>query len=259
MKLRTPICGSLAILTLILSLTFVAGGAARVAAQEEDDDSPKNLQFFPEDMTRAEVVQRMREFSFALGVRCQYCHVGGDGVSFEGVVFESDDDPDKRKARFMLRMVETINNSMLPLMADRDDPGYQLSCKSCHRGRPKPILLTELLRRTLDEQGPDSAVARYRTLREAAGLRGMFDFGEWETNTLGERLTAEGRYDDAIAIYELNAEFYPDSPSIAMSLGGLYERVEDTDAAIRFYERALELSPGNRTAQTRLEALRGRP
>ena len=37
------------------------------------------------------LIQRMREFSFALGVRCQHCHAGGNGVSLEGVSFKSDD------------------------------------------------------------------------------------------------------------------------------------------------------------------------
>jgi hypothetical protein len=46
----------------------------------------------------------MRHFSFALDVRCQYCHLGGDGVSFDGVVFESDDDPDKVKAKRKTRL-----------------------------------------------------------------------------------------------------------------------------------------------------------
>ena len=48
----------------------------------------------------------MREFSFALNVRCQYCHTGGDGISFEGVNFASDEKPAKVKARAMLRMVD---------------------------------------------------------------------------------------------------------------------------------------------------------
>ena len=41
----------------------------------------ENLQFFPKDIPRPQLVQRIREFSFALDVRCQHCHAGGDGVS----------------------------------------------------------------------------------------------------------------------------------------------------------------------------------
>ena len=70
---------------------------------------------------------------------------------------------------------------------------------------------------------------------------GAFDFGEWEVNTLAEALAEEGRARDAIAIYELNAEFHPDSSSIPWSLGNLYETVEDKEAAIRSHERVLDL------------------
>ena len=241
---------------LLFAALSVAVSSPGLRAQERDQEL-KNLQFFSQDVTRDSLIEVMRGFSFALGVRCQYCHTGGDGVSFDGVVFESDEDPDKRKARYMLRLVETLNNSMLPMMADRDEPAYEVSCKTCHRGRPKPVLLTEVLRRTLDEHGRDSTATQYRTLREEVVLDGMFDFGEWEMNVLGERLTSEGRHRDAITIFEINNESYPRSVSIALSLGGLYEEVEDAESAIRYYERVLELAPGNSRAQARLDVLRG--
>lgn len=227
-------------------------------AESQIPDEATNLRYFPEDISRDSLISVMREFSFALGVRCQYCHVGGDGISFEGVVFESDEDPDKRKARYMLRLVETLNRSMLPMMADRDVPVTAVECKTCHRGQPKPTLLRDVLRATLDEHGADSMAVQYRRLRETTMVGGYFDFGEWETNTLAERLAAEERYEDAIAVYEVNLEFYPESVSILSALGRLHEEIGDTDAAIGYYERVLEVSPENRQALARLEALRGR-
>jgi tetratricopeptide (TPR) repeat protein len=78
----------------------------------------------------------------------------------------------------------------------------------------------------------------------------------WETNTLAEELADQGRFQDAIAIYELNADFYPRSSAIAASLGRLYEELADTAAAIRSYERTLELRPNNNRVAERLRALR---
>ena len=115
---------------------------------------------------------------------------------------------------------------------DRDQPALEIQCKTCHRGQSKPMLLIQEMR------------------------AGAYDFGEWEINTLAEVLAEEGRPRDAIAIYELNAEFHANSSSIAWSLGNLYETVEDKEAAIRSYERAPELRPNNERAQKRLEALR---
>jgi len=225
------------------------------AATAQIPDKFTNLQFHPPDLTRAELMTVMRNFSFALNVRCQHCHVGGDGVSFEGVEFDKDS-PNKEKARFMLRMTKNLNENILTGIPDRDQPALEIQCKTCHRGQSKPMLLSQEMRASLDSDGAEAAVARYRELRNDFERAGAFDFGEWEVNTLAEVLAQEGRPRDAIAIYELNAEFHADSSSIALSLGNLYETVEDKEAAIRSYERALELRPNLERAQKRLEALR---
>lgn len=39
----------------------------------------KNLKVLPADTTAEQVIGQMRNFTFALGVRCQYCHVGEEG------------------------------------------------------------------------------------------------------------------------------------------------------------------------------------
>ncbi len=248
--------GWLAIRVSVCTSLLLAILAVPISAQIPDEF--QNLRFLPTDISRDSLLRVMRDFSFALGVRCQYCHVGGDGISFEGVEFHNDDDHDKRKARFMLRLVANLNSQVFPLIPERDDPPQQIECKTCHRGLAKPVLLRNVLSSVLDRHGADSATATYRRLRESFGMAGVYDFGEWETNTLAEDLEAQGRFPDAIAIYELNAEFYPRSAAIAGSLARLYEQVADTAAAIRSYQRILELRPNNQQAAQRLRALRGR-
>src|SRR6185436_16530411 len=44
---------------------------ALLAQAQQPPWEPKNLRYFPKDITREALVQRMREFSFALSVRCQ--------------------------------------------------------------------------------------------------------------------------------------------------------------------------------------------
>lgn len=82
----------------LLCLAFAVAVTAPAAARAPQAPwKGENLQYFPKDIARPALVQRMREFSLALGVRCQYCHTGGDGVSFDGVVFGSDDS--RRRSR----------------------------------------------------------------------------------------------------------------------------------------------------------------
>src|SRR5262245_3551593 len=94
--------------TLIFSLATALAGRA----PSQIPDKFENLQALQKDISRDSLTQIMRGFSFALGVRCQYCHAGGDGVSFVGVSFKSDEKPAKQNARFMLRMVDSLNKML---------------------------------------------------------------------------------------------------------------------------------------------------
>src|SRR5690349_22381998 len=98
----------------------------------------ENLQYFPKDISREALTQRMREFSFALGVRCQYCHAGGNGISFDGVSFPSDEKIAKVKARTMLRMADQLNNATLAQLPARAEPRVTIDCATCHHGLALP-------------------------------------------------------------------------------------------------------------------------
>jgi hypothetical protein len=214
-----------------------------------------NLKILPATIRRDSLVGIMRRFSLSLGVRCQYCHVGGDGISFEGVEFAKDDDPDKLKARYMLRMVDSLNRSVMPKMPGLVGNPMVIECKTCHRGSAKPYLLTQDLERVRDSAGIGAAVARYRALRQDQALEGRYDFGEWEMNLWIEGLVAGGRVNDAIAAAELNLEFFPTSVSLLVTLGRLYER-SDRRTAIGYYERALESRPEPPGLRRRVDSLK---
>lgn len=215
----------------------------------------ENLQYFPKDITRPQLVQRMREFSFALDVRCQYCHTGGDGVSFDGVVFSSDDKPAKVKARAMLRMVDQLNNTLLASVPSRAEPHVSVGCATCHRGLALPKSLQTTLLEIVEKDGAASAVARYRALRQDTLLAGKYNFGEWEINELARRLTEAKNITAAIAILEMNGEFYPKSADIDFTLGELHRGRAETDKAIQRYRAALEKSPQHQGAKRWLTEL----
>ena len=173
----------------------------------------ENLQYFPKDISREALTQRMREFSFALGVRCQYCHAGGNGVTFEGVSFGSDEKPTKAKARAMLRMVEQINTVTLAQLPSRAEPRVVVECSTCHRGVAIPKSLQTTLFEIAKADGVPAAVAKYRDLRRNAIL-GQYNFGEWEINELARRLSESGNVQGAIDVLEMNREYYPSSTDI---------------------------------------------
>lgn len=235
-------------------LAVISGLALpHVRAQE----APKNLQVLPKDWTRQQVVAQMRDFSFATGFRCEGCHYDpvGEG-NFRDIDFASDENPRKNKARFMIRMTRMLNENVLSLLQGESEASHPVTCKTCHRGINRPALLGQDLLLTVRESGVDSAVTRYRHLRGTRGLRGVYDFGEWETNELAADLAAEGRTEDAIVIYRLNAEFHQESASIQVALGELYAEIGDNEAALSAFEKAITLGARREWVQQQIDAIR---
>ncbi len=241
----------------VLLLLLMTSGREPVPAQAPAQPAwtPQNLQYFPKTITREALVQRMREFSFSLGVRCQYCHAGGDGVSLEGVNFGSDDKPAKIKARAMLRMVDQINGPVLAALPSRADPKVAVDCVTCHRGIPLPKTLQTTLWEVINKDGAAAATARYRELRANQSLTGRWNFGEWEINELARRLIVDGKAEAALPILEMNAEYYPKSGDLQFQIGELLLAKGMKDLALERFKAAVANSPQHAGAKRRIEEL----
>jgi tetratricopeptide (TPR) repeat protein len=239
---------------LAAALLLALPGAEQAAGQIPDTFT--NLQVLPKTISRDSLIGIMRGFSLSLGARCQYCHVGGDGISFEGVRFADDDDEDKRKAREMLRMVQRINTEFLPGLPQRDQPPVEVQCFTCHRGAQRPRTIEAVLAQTIAEVGTDSAIAQYRQLRSRYYGRATFDFSDLPLVELARALARQGTADVAEKMLQLNLEFHP---SVVANYAGLAEvRLQraDTAGAIVALEKVLELRPQDAEARRRLELIR---
>ena len=76
-------------------------------------------------------------------------------------------------------------------------------------------------------------------------------FGVRQTSHDGAQL------DDALAIFLVLAELFPESDVAFDSLGEVYQRLGDNAAAIASFEKALELNPENGNAAEKLRELKG--
>jgi hypothetical protein len=115
--------------------------AASSGSAEAQGFPPKqfqNLQVFPKDAGPAVVIAAMKNFTRALGVRCQFCHVGEEGMPLEKFDFVADSKPTKAVARAMMRMAAEINGHVAKAIPDAAAKSYQVTCWTCHRGSQHP-------------------------------------------------------------------------------------------------------------------------
>lgn len=220
-----------------------------------------NLQVLPEDIEQGELIGVMRGFALGLGVRCTHCHVGEEGRPFSEYDFSSDDKEAKRKARFMLRMVNYLNEERLPGLSEvgeRAKPAVEITCQTCHNGKRLPRSVGDVVTQTLAADGIDAAVARYRELREQYYGSASYDFSEMGLFLVAGDLAQAGNADAAVALATLNLEYHPESVNTLLLLAQVHVQGGDTDAARAAVQRAIEIDPGNRRAARLLSQLDGR-
>ena len=114
--------------------------------------------------------------------------------------------------------------------------------------------ICEPMTEILVEDGVEAAVTRYRQLKKEEPED--WRFAENELNMLGYQLVARDRIDEAIVIFGLNAEAFPEGFNTYDSLAESYMLAGRSAEAITNYERSLELNPDNTNAVAMLTRLR---
>jgi glyoxylase-like metal-dependent hydrolase (beta-lactamase superfamily II) len=109
--------------------------------------------------------------------------------------------------------------------------------------------------RLLLDEGVEAAATWYLRIRQESPAG--YVYGVNELNNLGYHLLWRNRLDDAIEIFRLNIEAYPDNANTYDSMGEAYMTRGDKELAITYYEKSLELDPSNQNACAMLAQLKG--
>jgi hypothetical protein len=117
--------------------------------------------------------------------------------------------------------------------------------------------LSKLLFETLKTGGSDAMLARYRELK-AKGLGDIYT-SESDLNGLGYRLLRLKQNDNAITVFKLIVDEYPNSANAYDSLGEAYIAARQRQLAIDAYEKALTIDPAFPSAIAALKKLRSAP
>src|SRR2546425_1041938 len=238
----------------MMTIVFAAAASAQTtpAAPPQAPPPITNLQVYPKDIPRPELVATMQGFTQALGVQCTYCHVG-QAPQFD---FASDTKPTKVVARKMILMSREITAKLPEVTGKPAADVTRLRCATCHRGVAIPKLLPDILTETVNKSGSAAAVQQYRDLRKQYYGAQAYDFSQNALAFLGQQLTAANKPDDALALLQLNAEYYPNHPATYGMMAQAYMRKNDKENAIKNLEKAVQLDPNNQQAKRQLEQLK---
>jgi hypothetical protein len=116
--------------------------------------------------------------------------------------------------------------------------------------------IADTLSATIAGSGIDQAAKQYHELKAAAPS--TYDFDENEINSLGYQLLQADKYKQAIRIFQLNVEAYPQSGNTWDSLAEAYMDDGDKAQAIANYQRSLRINPRNANAVKMLQKLNAR-
>jgi CubicO group peptidase (beta-lactamase class C family) len=109
------------------------------------------------------------------------------------------------------------------------------------------------LHKKISTIGIDSAISGYRLLHLSDTAR--YDFSENVLNSYAYILLRANRINDAIKLFLLNTEFYPNSANVFDSLGDGYEKAGDKTRELQSRIRCVQLDPNNEYEKNRIKAL----
>lgn len=245
----------------LIVFVLVAGVTSIASAQPAGKfppDSLINMHVMPRSTPVMDVIGTMRNFTSALGVRCQFCHVGQEGQPLAQFDFASDQKRNKIVARQMMRMVADINKRLDTIPA-RSQPGVTATCMTCHRGVSRPIPLPQLVQETAVSVSADSAISAYKILRARYYGRDAYDFSEPSLSIAAFRTARAGKVDEALKLIHYNEGLYPNSSAMSVFKGNIQLMKGDTTAAEASFREAIKRDSTNNEAKGRLQAIGRKP
>ena len=115
--------------------------------------------------------------------------------------------------------------------------------------------LSEIITAAQAQKDLAEFIPKYKALK--ASPKSKFVNSEAAMNTLGYALLQKQRVADAIEIFKLNTEAYPNSVNVYDSLGDAYQAAGRKEDAIKAYEKALSIDPNYSSSLENLRKLKG--
>ena len=117
------------------------------------------------------------------------------------------------------------------------------------KGLPSTL---DSFRAELGRRGFDDATKVYAAMQKEDH---NFKLGEQEVDSWAHDLLSKGHLPQALALFRLNLQNYPESSGVYDSLGDAYIKAGQKQLAIDIYKKALEKNPDNNPAKQRLKEI----
>ena len=228
---RAPGTASISILAVVLSAVAPLAFSQDAAAKAPPVDR----------------ISQMQGIAQSLGVTCNYCHSAARG--------SGEPEPKKAIAKAMMEMTDEVNTRVRAATGKPAGQATEVQCSFCHRGVPIPKPIADIVWQTTRDKNVAAAIEQYRDLRKQFFGHATYDFSDEPMAALAQQI-ANARPGDAIALMQLNLEYYPQSVRSLLALSFAQTRKLDDNAAIATLEKALEIEPENGSIKGRLEQLR---
>jgi CubicO group peptidase (beta-lactamase class C family) len=109
------------------------------------------------------------------------------------------------------------------------------------------------LQKEIEKAGIDSAISRYRTIYKTDTA--AYDCSESVLNSYAYTLLRANHVTEAIQVFLLNTEIYPNSFNVFDSLADAYEKAGDKPRTLLNCQKALQLDPNNEYEKNRIKRL----
>ncbi|CAM1347581.1 tetratricopeptide repeat protein [Tenacibaculum crassostreae] len=147
------------------------------------------------------------------------------------------------------KMIFNTKENKIELAEKREHEGEKYVFKKLKAGEKTPS-------EHLAEGNFEAALQGYKAIKEKDSLDPVIR--ERNLNRLGYQYLRDNQYENALEVFKINIELYPNSSNTYDSTGDAYAKMKDTTMAIEYYKKALAINPENRSSKRAIEKLRSK-
>ncbi|MDX8553124.1 hypothetical protein MK851_05720 [Tenacibaculum sp. 1B UA] len=144
------------------------------------------------------------------------------------------------------KLIFNTSEDKIELAKKREHEGEKYVFKKLKKGEKTPS-------EHLADGNFEAALKGYKAIKEKDSLSPVIR--ERNLNRLGYQYLRKDEFENALNVFKINIELYPNSSNTYDSTADAYTRMKDTVNAIEYYKKALAINPENRSSKRNLEKL----